>query len=83
VFGGGTADTCCLITDVRMTGMSSVEMHERLRAEDLAPSTIFISAYTTPTLRAKVEGNCALVLLEKPYQVATMTLWLAVALGDP
>lgn len=65
-----------------MTGMSSVEMQVRLRAEGLAPATIFISAYTTPALRVKVEGNGALVLLEKPYQVATMTLWLAVALGD-
>ena len=80
---GDAADTCCLITDVRMTGMSGVEMHERLRAQGLAPATIFISAYTTPTLRAKVEGNGALVLLEKPYQAATMTHWLAVALGDP
>jgi FixJ family two-component response regulator len=80
---GEVADTTCLVSDVRMSGMSGVEMHERLLAQGYAPATIFISAYPTPLLHAKAVSNGALVLLQKPYQAAVMTHWLSVALGNP
>ena len=80
---GQAAHTACLISDIRMAGMSGIEMHERLRAQGHAPATIFISAYPTPALRAKAASNGALVLLEKPCEDATLTLWLSVALGNP
>lgn len=80
---GQVADTSCLISDVRMSGMSGVEMHERLLAQGHAPATIFISAYPTPSLHARAVRNGALVLLQKPYQAAVMTHWLSVALGNP
>ncbi|WP_408371624.1 MULTISPECIES: response regulator transcription factor, partial [unclassified Paraburkholderia] len=41
---GQAAHTSCLISDIRMPGMSGIEMHERLRAQGHAPATIFISA---------------------------------------
>jgi CheY-like chemotaxis protein len=75
--------TACLISDIRMPGMSGIEMHESLRAQGHAPATIFISAYPTPSLQAKAVSNGALVLLQKPYQPSVMTHWLSVALGDP
>jgi FixJ family two-component response regulator len=80
---GEVADTSCLISDVRMPGMSGVEMHERLLAQGHAPATIFISAYPTPSLHSKAVSNGALVLLQKPYQATVMTYWLSVALGNP
>jgi FixJ family two-component response regulator len=80
---GQAAHTSCLISDVRMPGMSGIEMHEYLRAQGHAPETIFISAYPTPALQAKAASNGALVLLEKPYPTAVMTHWLSVALGNP
>lgn len=80
---GEAADTACLISDIRMSGMSGVEMHERLVAQGKAPTTIFISAYPTPALLARATGNGALVLLQKPYQASAMTHWLSVALGNP
>ncbi|WP_233855435.1 response regulator transcription factor [Paraburkholderia sp. HD33-4] len=80
---GQVADTSCLISDIRMSGMSGVEMHERLLAQGHAPATIFISAYPTPSLHARAVSNGALVLLQKPYQAAVMTHWLSVALGNP
>jgi FixJ family two-component response regulator len=80
---GEVADTSCLISDVRMPGMSGVEMHERLLAQGHAPATIFISAYPTPSLHSKTVSNGALVLLQKPYQATVMTYWLSVALGNP
>ncbi|MFM0150804.1 response regulator [Paraburkholderia sp. RL18-085-BIA-A] len=80
---GQVAHTSCLISDIRMPGMSGIEMHERLRAHGNAPPTIFISAYPTPALQAKAASNGALVLLQKPYQAAALTHWLSVALGNP
>ncbi|ANB77506.1 response regulator receiver protein [Paraburkholderia phytofirmans OLGA172] len=80
---GEAAHTSCLISDVRMPGMSGIEMHERLRAQGHAPATIFVSAYPTPSLQAKAVGAGALVLLQKPYRAAALTHWLSVALGNP
>ena len=80
---GQAAHTSCLISDVRMPGMSGIEMHECLRAQGHAPATIYISAYPTPSLQAKAVSNGALALLQKPYEPAAMTHWLSVALGNP
>jgi CheY-like chemotaxis protein len=80
---GEAADTTCLISDIRMSGISGVEMHERLIAQGYAPATIFISAYPTPSLQAKALSNGALVLLQKPYQASVMSHWLSTALGAP
>lgn len=80
---GEAADTACLISDIRMSGMSGVEMHEQLVARGHAPATIFISAYPTPALEAKAASNGALALLQKPYQASVMTHWLSVAIGTP
>ncbi|MDR8397055.1 response regulator [Paraburkholderia sp. USG1] len=80
---GEAAASACLISDIRMSGMSGVEMHERLVAQGAAPATIFISAYPTPALQARAAGNGALVLLQKPYQPSAMMHWLSVAIGSP
>ena len=80
---GQAAHTACLISDIRMPGMSGIEMHERLRAQGHAPATIFITAYPTPSLQAKALNNGALALLQKPYDPAAMNHWLSAALGDP
>ena len=83
LMSGEVANTSCLISDVRMPGMSGVEMHERLLAQGHAPATIFISAYPTPALHSKAASNGALALLQKPYQAAVLTHWLSVALDNP
>jgi FixJ family two-component response regulator len=80
---GQAAHTSCLISDVRMPGMSGIEMHECLRAQGHAPATIFISAYPTPALQEKAVSNGALGLLQKPYKSAVILHWLSVALGNP
>ncbi len=77
---GEAANTACLISDILMSGASGVEMHANLVAQSVAPPTIFISAYPTPALQAKVMSNGALVLLEKPYSTAVIAHWLSVAL---
>jgi FixJ family two-component response regulator len=80
---GQAAHTACLISDIRMPGMSGIEMHECLRAQGHAPATIFVTAYPTPSLQARAASNGALALLQKPYDPAAMNHWLSAALGDP
>jgi FixJ family two-component response regulator len=78
---GEVASTACLISDIRMPGMSGIEMHELLLARGDAPPTIFISAYPTPSVQTKIAGSGAIALVEKPYSAESIQHWLSVALG--
>lgn len=75
--------TSCLVSDVRMPGMSGVEMHETLLSRGIRPAIIFISAYATSAIEARTSANGALVLLPKPFQTGDMKHWLSVAIGTP
>jgi FixJ family two-component response regulator len=60
------AETACLITDIRMPGMSGIELHNRLLDLGFASPTIFITAFPTDALRARVMADGAIALLGKP-----------------
>lgn len=50
----------CLVLDVRMEGMSGIELLARLAAEATHPPVIFISALNDPVARAQAEAlGCA------------------------
>ena len=63
-------DVC--ITDIRMVGMSGVELLEQLKAVDAAIEVIMLTAYeTVDTLRLALRlGACD--YLNKPFDIATM-----------
>lgn len=63
-------DVC--ITDIRMAGMSGVELLERLKAVDPGIEVIMLTAYeTVDTLRLALRlGACD--YLNKPFDIATM-----------
>lgn len=71
----------CLICDVQMTGMSGVEMHERLLERGCAPPTIFVTAFPTPALEAKIRASGAFAFLEKPVDATVIADCLARACG--
>ena len=48
----GSDGTGCLISDVRMPGMSGIEMFEHLLALGAAPPTLLMTAFPTDALRA-------------------------------
>ncbi|HTI19138.1 MAG TPA: response regulator [Trinickia sp.] len=75
--------TACLISDIKMPGMSGIELHERLLASGRAPPTIFVTAFATDPLRAQVMANGALALLEKPIDAGALAHYLTVAAGTP
>ncbi|MCX4155034.1 MULTISPECIES: response regulator transcription factor [Paraburkholderia] len=70
-------DVACLISDVRMTGMSGIEMHERLLERGCAPPTIFVTAFPTSALEAKILANGALAFLAKPVDATVIAHYLA------
>ena len=58
-----------LISDIRMPGMSGMELLDRLVALGAAPPTIFVSAFPSDELR-RVKASPAVVLLDKPVDAA-------------
>lgn len=72
-----------LISDVRMPGISGIEMHDQLLKRGYAPPTIFITAFPAAAVQAKVQTNGVLAILSKPVDAAAMEYWLNLALGKP
>ena len=58
----------CLITDVRMPGMSGVELQDRLIADGCSLPTVFISAFSDERVQRKVLENGAVGYLHKPFE---------------
>jgi FixJ family two-component response regulator len=77
------SETICLISDVRMPGMSGTLMHERLRQLGYSIPTIFITAFATPDLSARVGKDNVLAVIEKPADAQPLAHWLNVALNRP
>lgn len=71
----------CLISDVKMPGMSGVELHEHLLASGHAPPTIFVTAFRTAALNARIVANGAVAVLEKPVDMHELEQCLARAAG--
>jgi FixJ family two-component response regulator len=79
----GADGTGFLISDVRMPGMSGIEMFEHLLALGAAPPTLLMTAFPTDALRARVAAAGALALLEKPLDVVALERHLTLVLGTP
>jgi FixJ family two-component response regulator len=60
-------DTACLITDIRMSGMSGLELQARLNAERIRIPTIFITAHGDARMRLQALRAGAVEFLAKPF----------------
>jgi FixJ family two-component response regulator len=65
---GLMCDTACLITDVRLPGMSGVELQNRLILDGHSMPIIFVTAFPEEAIRARVLKNGAICYLSKPLQ---------------
>jgi FixJ family two-component response regulator len=61
------ADSACLILDVRMPGMSGLELQSHLLARDEVIPIIFISAHGENGARAQASQAGAAAFLAKPF----------------
>ena len=75
------ADTSCLITDVRMPGMSGVDLQSHLIAQGKRVPVIFITAFPEESVRARALDAGAVCFLTKPFDGLTLIKYLETALG--
>ena len=66
------SQTDCLITDVRMPGMSGLELQERLSAAGRSIPIVFISAHEDKEARARGLRAGAIDFLQKPFACDTL-----------
>ena len=64
---GQQRDTACLIADIRMPGMSGLELQARLNAEHCRIPTIFITAHGDEEMRFQALRAGAVEFLPKPF----------------
>ena len=64
---GQQYDTACLIADIRMSGMSGLELQTRLNAERIRIPTIFITAHGDERMRMQALRAGAVEFLAKPF----------------
>ena len=65
---GNQLVTACLIVDIRMPGMSGLELQEKLNAEGCRIPIIFITAHGDEKMRAQALRAGAVEFLTKPFE---------------
>lgn len=73
------ARPACLVTDVRMSSMSGLELQEALRERGLTLSIIVVTAYVNAPVVVRAVKNGAVTVLEKPCR--PYELWEAIRTG--
>ena len=73
-------DISCVIADVRMPGMSGLELQTLLLTQDHRMPFIFITAFSEETVRARALKAGAICFLTKPFDRLTLIKCLDTAL---
>jgi FixJ family two-component response regulator len=64
---GQYRQTACLIADIRMPGMSGLELQARLKAEQCRIPTIFVTAHGDTKMQMQAMRDGAVEFLAKPF----------------
>ena len=64
---GQQHETGCLIADIRMPGMSGLDLQMKLKAEHCQIPTIFVTAHGDEKMRLQAMRNGAVKFLVKPF----------------
>lgn len=75
-------DVACLIADIRMPGMSGLELQAKLKAERYAIPIIFITAHGDSKLRMQTMLEGAVEFLTKPFDDRVLLDTVRAALKD-
>jgi FixJ family two-component response regulator len=75
----------CLVLDVRLSGMSGFQLHEKLLATGTPPPVVFITAHDDPDTRERARRAGAIQYLRKPFEDAALidALYRATAAQSP
>lgn len=79
---GEQEETGCLIADIRMPGMSGLELQARLEAEHRQIPILFISAHGDEDIRLRAMRAGAVAFLAKPYDRNVLLEYVRAALGS-
>jgi len=74
--------TCCLITDVQMSGLSGVDLQKRLIAQGRRLPIIFITAFPDDGMQRRVLDAGAIGFLSKPFSDESLIQCLDMALAN-
>jgi len=77
---GQQHETGCLITDIRMPGMSGLDLQAKLSAEHCPIPTIFITAHGDEKMRLQAMRGGAVKFLGKPFDSAMLLEGVRVAI---
>ncbi len=77
---GQQLETGCLITDIRMPGMSGLELQAKLNSDHCFIPTIFITAHGDEKMRMQAMRNGAVKFFVKPFEAETLLEAVRVAL---
>jgi FixJ family two-component response regulator len=64
---GNLDETACLVLDMRLTGMSGLDLQRQLVAQHSGVPIIFVSAHDEQEARAQALGAGAVAFLGKPF----------------
>lgn len=78
---GQQQETGCLIADIRMPGMSGLELQAQLNADHCPIPTIFITAHGDEKMRLQAMRGGAVKFLAKPFDAAILLESVHLALG--
>jgi FixJ family two-component response regulator len=77
---GQQHETACLIADIRMPGMSGLDLQAKLNGEHCPIPTIFITAHGDEKMRMQAMRGGAVKFLAKPFDGGTLLESVRVAL---
>jgi FixJ family two-component response regulator len=77
---GEQHNAACLIADIRMPGMSGLELQAKLKAERCRIPIIFITAHGDAKMRVKAMCDGAVEFLTKPFDNAVLLQTVQAAL---
>ena len=79
---GQQHQTACLIADIRMPGMSGLELQAQLNADGCRIPTIFITAHGDAKMRLQALREGAVEFLSKPFDDEALLESVRAALGS-
>lgn len=74
--------TSCLIADIRMPGMSGLELQARLNGDNCRIPTIFITAHGGTKMKMEAMRSGAVEFLTKPFDNAVLLQHVRAAIGN-
>jgi FixJ family two-component response regulator len=75
-------ETACLIADIRMPGISGLDLQAKLNADHCPIPIIFITAHGDEQMRLQAMRGGAVKFLGKPFDSAILLESVRVALGN-